>query len=97
MAKFMLLISWTDQGIRSIKDFAKRSQKAEDLAKKFGVEIKHVYLTSGETDLVVFVDAPDGDNMAKFALALGAQGNVRTRTSRVWAQEQLVQFLSELP
>jgi uncharacterized protein with GYD domain len=97
MPKFMLLISWTDQGIRTIKDFAKRSQASQDLAKKFGVEIKHVYLTSGETDLVVFVDAPDGDNMAKFALALGAGGNVRTRTCRVWAQEQLVQFLSELP
>ena len=97
MPKFMLLISWTDQGIRTIKDFAKRSQGAESLAKKFGVEIKHVYLTSGENDLVVFVDATDEDSMAKFALALGAQGNVRTRTSRVWAQEQLKQFLSELP
>jgi uncharacterized protein with GYD domain len=97
MPKFMLLLNWTDQGIRSIKDFPKRSQAAQDLAKKLGAEIKHVYLTSGDTDLVVFIDAPDGDVMAKFALALGAQGNVRTRTSRVWPQEQLSKFLSELP
>jgi len=97
MAKFMLLLGWTDQGIRTIKDFSTRSQASEQLAKKFGVEIKHVYLTTGEHDLVVFVDAPDGENVAKFALALGAKGNVRTRMSRVWAQDELKKFVAELP
>ncbi len=97
MPKFMLLMNWTEQGIRTIKDFAKRSQASHDLAAKFGVEIKHIYLTTGESDLVVFADAPDGENVAKFALALGAVGNVRTRTSRVWPQEQLIHFLSEMP
>ncbi len=97
MPKFMLLLNWTDQGIRSIKDFSKRSQAAEDLAKKVGVEIKHVYLTTGEFDLAVFADASDGENGAKFALALGAKGNVRTRISRVWPQEELTKFIAELP
>ena len=46
-----------------------------------GVEIKHLYLTSGESDLVIFVDAPSGDNVAKFALAVSSLGNVRTRTA----------------
>src|SRR5437764_9497297 len=70
MPTFMMSLNWTDQGIRAVKDSPKRSEDARELAKKVGVEIKHLYLTSGDTDLVIFVDAPSGDNVAKFALAV---------------------------
>ncbi len=97
MPSFMLSLNYTDQGIRSIKDAPKRTSAARDLAKRVGVEIRQVYLTSGESDLVVFVDAPSGDNIAKFALALGSLGNVRTRTARVWSQEEFTKIIAELP
>ena len=77
MLTFMLSLNWTDQGIRAVKDAPKRAQAARDLAKKVGVEIKQVYLTSGDSDIVIFLDTSSGDNIAKFALALGALGNVR--------------------
>ena len=67
------------------------------MAKKVGVEIKQVYLTSGDSDLVVMVETPNGDNMAKFALALGMQGNVHTRTARAWPMEEFQRLVSELP
>jgi uncharacterized protein with GYD domain len=94
---FILSLNWTDQGIRGIKDAAKRAQAARELAAKVGVEIKQVYLTSGESDLVVIVETPNGDNMAKFAMALGMQGNVRTRTARAWTMEEFHKLVSELP
>jgi uncharacterized protein with GYD domain len=94
---FILSLNFTDQGIRAIKDAPKRAQAARDLAKKVGVEIKQVYLTSGESDLVVMVETPSGDAMAKFALALGAQGNVRTRTARAWTMEEYAKLVAELP
>jgi uncharacterized protein with GYD domain len=94
---FILSLNWTDQGIRGVKDSAKRAQAARELAKKVGVEIKQVYLTSGESDLVVIVETPNGDNMAKFAMALGMQGNARTRTARAWMMEEFQKLVSELP
>jgi uncharacterized protein with GYD domain len=97
MPMFICSLNWTDQGIRSVKEVPKRAQAARDLAKKVGVEIKEVYLTSGDSDLVVIVDTPNGDNVAKFALALGAQGNVRTRTARAWPQSEFQELISELP
>lgn len=97
MPTFMMSLNWTDQGIRSIKDSPKRSQAARDLAKKVGVEIKHLYLTSGDSGLVIFVDAPSGDNVAKFALAVSSLGNVRTRTARAWSAEEYQKIVSELP
>jgi len=97
MPTFMCSLNWTDQGIRSIKDAPKRAKAAQDLAKKVGVEIKQVYLTSGDSDLLVILDTPNGDNVAKFALALGSQGSVRTRTARIWPQSEFQKLISELP
>jgi uncharacterized protein with GYD domain len=94
---FICSINWTDQGVRMVKDSPKRAQAARDLAKKVGVEIKDVYLTSGDSDLLAIVDAPNGDNMAKFAMALGAGGNVRTRTARAWTATEFQKLVSELP
>jgi uncharacterized protein with GYD domain len=97
MPTFILSLKWTEQGIRSVKDSPKRAQAARDLGKKLGVEIKQVFLTSGESDLLLIVDAADGDSIAKFALALGSQGNVRTRTARAWPEAEFQKFIAELP
>jgi uncharacterized protein with GYD domain len=97
MPMFILSINWTDQGIRNVKDAPTRAQAARALGKKVGVEIKEIYLTSGESDLVAIVDTQTGDNVAKFAMALGAQGNVRTRTARAWSEAEFRKLVSELP
>ncbi|MGO8866124.1 MAG: GYD domain-containing protein [Alphaproteobacteria bacterium] len=97
MLTFILSLSFTNQGIRTIKDAAKRVKGARDLAKKLGVEVKQVYLTSGESDIVVIVDTANGDNVAKYVLALGARGNVRTRTARAWSEAEYLKMVSELP
>ena len=74
MPTFILSLNWTEQGIRKVKDAPKRSKAAKELAKKLGVDIKQNYLTSGEHDLLLIVDAAHGENVAKFALALSSLG-----------------------
>jgi uncharacterized protein with GYD domain len=61
MPTFMLSLNWTDQGIRAVKEAPKRAEAGRKLAKKVGVEIKQLFLTSGDSDIVLIVDAPDGD------------------------------------
>jgi uncharacterized protein with GYD domain len=97
MPTFVCSLSWTDQGIRSVKDAPKRAAASRELAKKMGVDVKQIYLTSGTDDLLVIVDTPNGDNVAKWALALSAQGNVRTRTARAWPEADFMKLISELP
>jgi uncharacterized protein with GYD domain len=97
MPTFMVSMKFTDQGIRTIKDAPKRTQAARDLAKKMGIEIKQIYLTAGDSDLVAFAETSNGDNIAKFALALGAAGNVHTRTGRAWTEAEYMKIISELP
>jgi uncharacterized protein with GYD domain len=97
MPTFILSLDWTDQGIRGVKDAPKRSQAAKEVAKKLGVDIKQVYLTSGEHDLLLIVESASGDNIAKFALSLGGLGNVRTTTARAWTESEFQKLISELP
>jgi uncharacterized protein with GYD domain len=94
---FISSINWTEQGIRNIKDAPKRAQAANDIAKKVGVEIRELFLTSGDTDMVAILQTENGDNVAKFAMAIGALGNVRTRTVRAWTASEMQKLISELP
>ena len=95
--QFIMSLNWTEQGIRSVKESPKRARAARELASKVGVEIKEVYLTSGENDLVLLLETQSGDNAAKFALALSALGNVRTRTARAWSETEFQKLVAELP
>ena len=94
---FIVTASWTDQGIRSVKEVPKRVQAAREAAKKMVVEFKHFFLTSGESDLLIIAEAANGDSVAKFALMSGALGNVRTRTARGWTEAEMTKLISELP
>jgi len=94
---FIMSLNFTEQGIRGIKDAPKRAAAARDLAKKVGVDIKNLYLTSGDSDLVVITETANGDNQAKFALALGSLGNVRSRTARAWTAEEYQKIVAGLP
>ena|SRR6266566_4512507 len=97
MPTFLCAMNWTDQGIRTVKDLPKRVKAGYDLAKKVGVEIKQAYVTSGSDDLLLVLETPNGDNVAKFALALGSHGNVRTRTCRAWPEAEFLKLASEVP
>ncbi len=94
---FICMVNWTDQGIRGVKDSPKRAKAARDLAKKVGVNMKELYLTSGDSDLLVVLEAANGDSIAKFAMAIGSQGSVRTRTFRAWTETEYQKLIAELP
>jgi uncharacterized protein with GYD domain len=97
MPTFVCYISWTEQGIRSVKESPKRGKTARELARKLGVEMKHLYLTSGDSDLLCIMEAPSADNIAKFAMAISSLGNVCTRTAMAWSETEYEKLVSELP
>ena len=97
MPTFVITANWTDQGVRKIKDVPERAKAARELGKKLGVEIKHTFITTGDSDLLLILDAPDGENVTKFALAMSSLGNIRTRTARAWPEAEYVKLISELP
>jgi uncharacterized protein with GYD domain len=97
MPTFILSLNFTDQGVKSLKDAPKRANAARELGKKLGIDVKQIYMTTGASDLLVIVDAANGDNVAKFAMATSALGNVRTTTARAWSEPEFMKLISELP
>jgi len=97
MPTFISFIDWTDQGIRNIKEAPQRAKAAKALLEKLGGKVKQIYLTSGDHDIVFIADIPDGDTMAKFSLAVAAQGNVRTHTVRGWTEDEFEKIVADLP
>ena len=59
MLTYIVLASFTDQGIRTVKDTTKRADAAKDLAGRFGVKMREIYWTQGQYDLVTLCEAGD--------------------------------------
>lgn len=97
MPTYIVLSSYTDQGIRNVKDSPKRLDAAKKLLKDLGGELKEFYLTMGSYDIVVVADAPSDEVAAKFALAVGSLGNVRTTTLRAFPEGEYRKIVAGLP
>ena len=97
MATYISLITYTQQGIQHIKDSPKRLDAAKKLLKDMGGELKDVYLTLGQYDLVVVAEAPSDDVIAKFVLAVGSLGNVRTTTLKAFPEAEYRKIIAGLP
>ena len=96
MATFISLTSFTDQGIRGVKETTKRADAVRELSKKFGVTVKELYWTLGSCDLVAIFEAPDDATFTAFGLAIGQAGNVRTQTLRAFSQAEMGDILKKL-
>ena len=96
MATYVVLVNFTDQGVRNLKDTTKRADAAREMAKKFGVTFKELYWTLGSYDEVVILEAPDDASMASFLASLGALGNIRTQTLRAFSQGDMNGILAKL-
>ena len=97
MATYIMLINYTDQGIRNIKDSPQRADAARQALSDMGGEMKELYMTMGGYDLVVVAEAPSDDVIAKFALTVGAQGNVRTTTLQAFSESEMGDIIGSLP
>lgn len=97
MGTYVVLGQFTDQGIRTIKNSPQRASQVAEMAKGLGCEMKDVYWTLGQYDVVAIVEAQDESNLTAFGLALGSAGNVRTQTLRAFTKSELGAILSKLP
>ncbi len=95
MATFISLVSFTDQGIRSVKESPDRSAALRATAEKMGVSIKGVYYTVGHYDAVVIAEGSD-EAITATLLKMGSMGNVRTETLRAFSLDEMKKILGSI-
>lgn len=96
MATYVSLFSWTEQGIRNVKDTVKRAAKFHDAIRKAGGKVRDVYWTMGRHDGVIIYDAPDDETATSLMLAGCAQGYVKTETLRAFDDKTMKKILGAL-
>src|SRR5262245_15122069 len=96
MPTYIVLGNFTDQGVRHVKDTAKRAAAVREMAKKLGVTVKELFWTLGEYDIAAIFDAPDEASMTTLGLSIGALGNVRTQTLRAFTADEINQILTRM-
>ncbi len=97
MATYVVLINFTDQGIRTVKQIPKRRKAGIAVAEKLGIKVKDAYWTVGAYDAVLVADAPNEEAITAFALGIGTQGNVRTQTLRAFSTDEMNNILAKIP
>ncbi len=96
MKTFILLIKFTEQGVRSVKESPSRAEAFLGRLKSGGIEPKGLYWTFGSYDGVLVFDAPDEQSAYAAVLSLAQAGNVTTQTLRAYDSEGIGPLLAEL-
>lgn len=97
MPTYIILMKFTDQGIKTVKEAPQRIEAATKGLEAMGGKLIGLYVTMGEYDYVSIGEAPNDDVVMTFLLGLGAAGNVRTTTLKAFTKEEFVELVKKLP
>ena len=96
MTTYILLVNWTEAGIKNVKDSPQRLDAAKKLLRDMGGEFKSFFLTMGEFDMIAEYEAPDDAVAARFAFQLGQLGYIRTRTLKAFPEAAYREIINSL-
>ncbi|MDQ0022999.1 uncharacterized protein with GYD domain [Variovorax paradoxus] len=96
MVTYIGMLNFTDKGLQSVKETTQRAAAAKESAKKLGVNMRDIYWTMGDCDVLCVLEAQDEQALAAFNLAIAMQGNVRTRSLRAFTAKEVDEILAKL-
>jgi uncharacterized protein with GYD domain len=96
MPTYINLISWTDQGIKNIKEAPQRMDAFKKLVEAAGGKLKGFYFTMGKYDIVTIIDVPSDEAYANIALSTGSKGSVRTETMKAFTEDQFRNIVTKV-
>ena len=96
MPTYVVLVNWTEQGIRNVKETLQRTDSGGEIAQKHGLKLEQAYWTVGAYDMLTIFEAPDEEALSAHLLEIGSLGNVRTTTLRAYDEEEMSGILQRL-
>lgn len=98
MPTFVILGSFTDQGIRKIKTLGPEIRAAAEqwVASKGGRVVAN-YITFGPYDFVFIAELPSEDVALEGAFTFGAQGDTRSLTMRAFSPQESEEIARRIP
>lgn len=96
MGKYVLILNWTDQGIRNVKDTVKRAESLKSYLEKKGGKLVDILYTFGQYDAIVIAELPNDEIAMSVSLGIGALGNVRVTTLKAFGLDETRKIIGEL-
>ena len=96
MATYVVLATFTDQGVKNAKDSPKRAEAFRQMAETFGVTVKDIFWTQGRYDIVIVIEAPDELSATALNLSLSALGNIRTESLRAFSSADMLKIVAKM-
>jgi uncharacterized protein with GYD domain len=91
MPKYVVLMNWTEQGIRSFNESVDRYEAVQRIGE---VSFTDTYWTVGEYDLVGIAEAPDDESLAAALLQVAGAGNLRSTTMRAFDADTMRRIIA---
>jgi len=96
MTTYIMLVNWTEAGIKNVKNSPRRLDAAKQALREMGGEMKSFFLTMGEYDMIAVYEAPDDAVAARFAFQIGQLGYIRTRTLKAFPEAAYREIVASL-
>lgn len=97
MPSIVVMGTYTEQGVKAIKDLPERLAASREAIQGAGGRLIFFYLTMGEYDFVAVTEVPDAETGARIALGLAQQGNIRTKSMYAFTEEESAALVAGLP
>ena len=97
MPRYVVLVNWTEQGVRNAKQIIERLHASDEAVQRVGGKFLSVNYTMGRYDMVVVAEAPDDETAVAFLLEVAGRGNVRSETLKAFSPTRCKQSWTGFP
>ncbi len=94
MAKYVVLVDFTDQGIKTAAESVNRAKASVSTFEKYGAKKIAQYWTLGQHDVLIVLEAKDDEAAMRGCLAVSKLGNIRTTTMRAFTADEMQGVIS---
>ena len=90
MVKGVILVDYTDEGRRAIKDSPDRAEASKAEAAKLGIQVKDLFYTpGGPHDAAIVIEAEGPEPINKFMSSVQSLGKVKMKFIRTFSIDEM--------
>ena len=96
MPTYFILETVTREGMMTVDEAPARAAGVVDLAASYGLTLQEWFFTTGSSDFLMKLDAPDEEKLAVFVMALRRSGNVTVEVLRAYEPTRWAELVGRL-
>jgi uncharacterized protein with GYD domain len=96
MSKYVVLVNWTEQGVKAANETVQRAERVGQLAERLDGHMDLLLWTMGRYDLVGVFDMPNDEAFSALALQVGMTGATTTESLRAFTADEVTAILQQV-